>query len=252
MSVQGRVLWALCLREIRGKHGKSKLGYLWQLFKMGFAMGVFWWIREMIHFTPPGGLPTPIFLLMGFIPWFIFSQTFSMVMEAVPTNNALLTFPQITPLDLCLSSALVVWCTEVVVLLLYMAGLILAGYHCHLYNLFIPLIVLVGIWLLGFGFGLTLGALALHFEVLEKLVPMFRRLLFFISGVFFSPIQLSARFGEWIMWNPLANFLELMRSAFMSSHTPDIIKTKYILGVTFAVLVLGLLLERASRSMKGR
>ena len=249
MLVQRRVIWALCLREIRGKHGKSRLGYLWQLVKAGFAVGIFWWIREMGHFSAPGGMPTPIFLLMGFIPWFIFSQTISMVMEAVPTNTALLTFPQVTSLDLCVSSALVVWCTEVVTLLLYMAGIVLAGYQFHLYSILIPMIAFVGLWLMALGLGLVLSAMALRFEVVEKLVPMVMRILFFASALFYSPASLPAKYADIVMWNPLVNYIEILRGAFISSHIPDIVKTEYMFCFTLVVLVLGMLLERYSRPL---
>jgi capsular polysaccharide transport system permease protein len=252
LSIQRRVLWALCLREIRGKHGKSKLGYLWQIIKSGFAVGVFWWIREMGNFVAPYGLPTPIFLFAGFIPWFIFSETLSMVMEAVKTNATLLTFPQITPLDLCLSSAIVVWCTEVVILLLYMTGLLLAGYDFYVYDLVILIIALVGIWLLSLGVGLFLGALALHFETLEKLVPMVMRVIFFVSGMFFSVSQLPSRYAEILWWNPILNFIELLRGSFISTHVQGEIKISYIFVITFVFLVLGLLLERTSRALQGR
>lgn len=33
LRVQGRVLYALILREALGKYGKSRIGYLWALFE---------------------------------------------------------------------------------------------------------------------------------------------------------------------------------------------------------------------------
>ena len=245
--MQGRVLWALCLREIHGKHGKSRLGYLWQLIKTGFGVAVFWWIRELAHAAPPQGLPMPIFLLMGFIPWFIFSETLSMVMEAVRTNKALLTFPQVTPLDLCLSSAVVVWCTEVLVLGIYLTGLHLAGYDFTIYAPETFLLALLGVGLLGLGAGLVLSALNFYVPAIEKLVPMVMRILFLSTGVFFSPSQMSATYGDAIMWIPTANFIEMLRGVFLSRSLNSMVKLEYIVCLTAGCLVLGLLLERYVR-----
>lgn len=250
LSLQGRVLWALCLREIHGKHGRFRIGYLWQLIRVAFSVAVFWWIREVNSFHPPQGLSTPIFLLMGFVPWFMFSESIAMVMEAVRTNRALLTFPQVTPLDLCLSSSLVIAATQVLVLGLFMAGLVITGFDLHLRNAFVFITALTGVALLGFGTGLVLLALNLYLPALEKLVPMVLRIMFFTTGVFFSPTQMTAGYGDAIMWLPTANYIELLRASFVGTAIPDLIKVEYTIFITAALLVLGLLLERHVRSVQ--
>lgn len=246
-SLQLRVLWALCLREIHGKHGKTRLGYLWVLFKAAFGIGVFWWVRSIAGFSTPHGLPLPLFLLMGFIPWFIFSGCLRMVMEAVRKNSALLTFPQVFPLDLYVSSGIVVWVTEVVVLLLFMVALRLAGYHFTLHNpvFLFSLLVLLGFFALGLG--IVLSAIALYVPVLDKIVPMVLRVVFFTSGIFFSPSQLSGKYASLIYWNPLVSFIEGCRSAFVVRTPFPEVKTTYIVCVSLILLGLGLLLERYVR-----
>jgi capsular polysaccharide transport system permease protein len=247
LRVQGRVIWALALREIRGKHGKYRIGYLWELIKTGFGVGVFMAIR--VWLAPPTfhSMPLLLFLLFGFTIWFIFSGIVSMTIEAVVTNKSLLTFPLITPLDLYCGSAVVMWMTEVLVMGLYLAGLHFFGYSFRLYDPVTMGLTLAGIFPLSFGVGLILGSLAVYVPVLEKLVPMIMRILFFISGVFFSPMQLSGRFSNVIMWNPLTNYIEALRGAFQSTSMPFTIKTDYVAAVTFSVLFLGMLLERYVR-----
>lgn len=248
LALQGRVLWALSLREIHGKHGKSRLGYLWQLIKTAFGIAAFWWIRTIGGFSTPYGMALPLFLLLGFIPWHIFDGSVRMVMEAVRTNKALLTFPQVFPLDLCLSSALVIWVTEFIVFLIYLALISLVGYKYQLFDAVSLFSALVGVCIFSLGIGLILGAIALYFPVLEKLVPMVFRILFFTSGIFFSPNQIAGRYGDLIYWNPLVNFIELARGAFVTRTPNDNILIGYITVFTFTALCLGLLLERHVRS----
>ncbi|MDR1660042.1 MAG: ABC transporter permease [Desulfovibrio sp.] len=247
LRLQGRVIWALALREIRGKHGKYRIGYLWELIKTGFGISVFVMIRTWI--APPTfhSLPLPLFLLLGFVMWFIFSGIVSMTMEAVITNKSLLTFPQITALDLYFSSAMVTWVTEIVVMALY-AGILLAfDYSFQLYAPLTMAAALGGVFAFSFGIGLVLGAIAIYVPATEKVVPMVMRVLFFTSGVFFSPQQLAGRFSSAIMWNPLTNYIETLRSAFQHISVNPIIKTEYVAWVSLSVLSLGLLLERYVR-----
>lgn len=245
--MQLRVLWALSLREIHGKHGKSKLGYFWVIAKTGFGIAVFWWIRHLVGFSTPYGLPLPLFLLLGFIPWHMFSGCLRMVMEAVRTNKALLTFPQVFPLDLYLSSGLVVWVTEILVFGIFIGIIMLAGYSFTLYNPIILFSMLVSIGLFGIGLGIILSVIALYLPVVEKLVPMVLRILFFTSGVFFSPNQLAGRFNDLIYWNPLLNFIEACRGAYVTRIPSAELKLAYIISLTFLFLAAGLLLERYVR-----
>lgn len=247
LRIQGRVLWALSLREIHGRHGKSKLGYLWQLIKTGFGIAVFWGIREAVHAKAPHGMPMPVFLLMGFSVWYIFSEIIRLGMEAVATNRALLTFPQVSPLDLVLGSALVAWVTEAVVMILFLLIFYAAGYSFQIFDPFSLLLGMVGVGFFALGTGLILAALTVYVPVVEKLVPMAMRLLFFASGVFFSPSQLGVRLGGGAMWNPVLNFIELARGTFMYYGPADNIKITFIACLTVALLALGLLLERYVR-----
>ena len=246
-SLQGRVLWALCLREIHGRHGRFRIGYLWQLIRAVFGIGVFWWVREMGNFHPPQGMATPVFLLLGFVPWFIFSEGMSMVMEAVRTNKALLTFPQVTPLDLCLGSWIVAAATQIVVLAVFLAGIAIVGYDIRIHDFPLFIAAISGITLLTLGLGLFLAALNLYLPLVENIVPMVMRIMFLITGVFFSPVQMASLYGDAIMWLPTANYIEMLRGSFSGTGIPDLVKVEYTVAVTVISLVLGLLLERHVR-----
>jgi ABC-type polysaccharide/polyol phosphate export systems, permease component len=231
-------------------HGAFKIGYLWQLIRAGFTLAAFWWIREVAGFHAPGGLPTPLFILMGLVPWLIFSGCVSRVMEAVRTNKALLTFPQITPLDLYISSAVVIAATEVVVLLIFLLGLNFGDYDVTLYAPLSFILCLIGVSALGLGAGLVLSAMNLYLSFIEKIVPMVMRIGFFATGVFFSPSQMIGRYGEGIMWIPTANYIEILRSAFTGHGISPLVKVEYTAVVTIVSLTLGLLLERHVRQMQ--
>jgi capsular polysaccharide transport system permease protein len=250
LRLQGRVVWALALREIRGKHGKYRIGYLWEIIKTGFGIAVFWGIREIV--SPPSFrvLPLPLFLLLGFVVWFIFRGTAAMTVEAVITNKALLTFPQITPLDLYCSSAVVMWVTEIVTMCLYLGLFHALGYTVHLYDPATLGAALTGVFFFALGVGLILGAFATYLPVLEKIVPMVLRVMFFTSGIFFSPMQMSGRFGNFLLWNPVMNYIEAARSAFMHTKVHSIVKTDYVAAVTVSVFAFGLLLERHVRGRR--
>ncbi|MDL2315846.1 ABC transporter permease [Desulfovibrio sp. OttesenSCG-928-A18] len=248
LALQGRVLWSLALREIHGLHGRFRIGYLWQLIKTGFFVATFLMIHSLMGVPTPRALPLPIMLLMGFIPWFIFSDTINRTMEAVRTNKPLLTFPQISPLDLFCSSALVVWVTELVIMGLYFFAFHFMGVSIHFYAPITFFLALAGLCAFSLGLGLFLAAINLYVPIMEKLVPMVLRVLFFTSGIFFSPNKVGIHYSNLLFWNPLTNFIELLRSCFVHPSPPSIIKMDMIICCSFGFLFLGLLLERFVRA----
>jgi capsular polysaccharide transport system permease protein len=247
LAVQGRVIWALSLREIHGKHGKARLGYLWAILKQLLGIGIFWGIRELAGMKAPQGLPTGLFLLLGFAIWHIFSATVKTGLRIVQRNKSLLTFPQVLPLDLFLGNLVTVWVTEVIVAGLFLLGLHSAGYQFHLYDPLTFFLTLLGIAFFSLGVSLVLAALVARLQFLEQIIPIGMRMLFFTSGVFFSPSQMTKHFGDAVLWNPLVNFIELMRGTFVYMTPGSNIKILYITAFSCLAMLFGLLLERHTR-----
>ena len=247
LQVQGRVLWALALREVHEKHGKSRLGYLWEFVTTGFGIAVFWFIRTIAGLKAPHGLALPVFLLMGFVIWHIFSKTVKGSLKLVRKNSELLTFPQISSLDFFLAHLMTIWGTQILVMGIFMLLFFLLGYSFQIFAPITFLAALLGIGVFALGVGLVCAVLAAYMPVVEKLVPMVMRILFFTSGIFFSPAQMTKRYGDIALWNPLMNFMELLRGAFISWTPSESIKLTYITCLTCVLLPLGLLLERHTR-----
>lgn len=249
LTVQGRVLWALSLREMHGMHGETRLGYLWQIIKIGLSIGIFWGIREMLGVHLPMGLPLPVYLLTGFIPWYIFSDLFKHCMEARRTNHSLLNFPQITPLDIQLGSAILTIFTHAIILLLYLALLMSLGVPCGVRNPAGLLAAFFALSAFGFGLGLVFAALNGFFPIMEKLVPMVMRVLFFVSGVWW-PVSRFARTGmmETLQYNPILSYIELLRSSFIYPELPLHPDSAVLFPLAAVTLTLGLFLERTLRA----
>lgn len=249
LAIQGRVLWALSLRELHGMHGETRLGYLWQIIKVGLGIAIFWGLRSIIGVHIPMGLPMPVYLLTGFIPWYIFSDLFKHCMEAGRTNRSLLNFPQITPLDIQLGSTVLTIFTHALILLLYLVIFLCFEIPWELHN---PAGLLASFFALsafGFGLGLVLAVLNSFFPITEKLVPIIMRVLFFTSGVWW-PISRFARTGlmEVLHYNPILNYIELLRSCFMYPRLPLRPDADLFFALAATTLALGLLLERAFRA----
>ena len=245
--MQAWVINALILREIHTIYGNTTLGYLWALLQLSFNLAVFWGVRYIMHAQAPFGMSMLIFLLGGFIPWYIFNDTLTRCMTAVSGNLALLTFPQVTELDLMLGRTIVVWGTQILCAIILLAIGALAGESCYLYrpsSLFATFIFSPA---LGLGMGLVCASLSRIFPTLEKLIPFVTRIMFFISGIFFSPSAFPTKIAKYLMFNPVMQLIEWQRYGFASTTHPPSYSIPYICTWCISSLVLGLLLERYVR-----
>ena len=247
LTVQGRVIYALAMREVHTIYGNTRLGYLWAIIQTAFNIAIFWGMREFLGAHAPHGMGMAVFLLCGFIPWYMFNDALTRCMTAVRANQALLTFPQVTELDLMIARLVVVWGTQLLcaaILLAIAASLGEAVELRHPESLAATLFVAP---LLGWGMGLVFASLARFWTTLERLVPILMRFLFFGSGVFFQVSELPARFSEPLLYNPVAQIIEWQRDGFSASCAPPMYSVSYALVWCFVSISLGLLLERYAR-----
>ena len=252
LIVQGRVIKALMLREIHTINGSSKLGYLWVLIQSTFGVAVFWGVRHFMGATQaPHGIGMAMFLAIGFGVWNIFSDVIARCMTAVSGNKALLTFPQVTELDVMIARTLVTTATQILVTLIIIAGAwIFLGEPFVLGSLPLLLTLIVVVPLMSLGFGLVLSSLAVFIPALEKLVPMVLRIMFFVSGVFFSIAIFSQSLTSILLWNPVLHAVELCREAMHAPYAIQGLNLQYLLLVTLMVCTIGGLLERYVRSRR--
>lgn len=250
LIVQGRVLGALMLREIHTINGNSKLGYLWVLIQSVFSMSVFWALRVYMNAHAPQGMSMALFLAVGFGMWSIFSSGITKTMSAVEGNKALLTFPQVTELDVMVSRICVITATQILTTFLIVTASVLFGAEFRPNGLLMGLGVLICTPLCALGIGMILGALAVFVPVLDKLVPMMLRIAFFISGVFFSISAFKQDVADLLLYNPAMQAIEMMRMSLHDGYVVDGLSFTYLAGVTLTTVVVGGFLERYVRSRR--
>ena len=247
LIVQGRVIYALMMREVHTIYGTSRLGYLWALIQTMWSIGVFWGIRYLLGAKAPHGMHILMFMLAGFGFFNMFSGILNKCMSAVNGNRALLTFPQVTPVDLMISRAVIVWATEIVAAFLLIGIGMLLGMPFYLSDFGGLLTLLLLTPLLGLGAGMMFASLAVLYPTLEKIVPMVMRIMFFASGLFYSATTLPSYVLKYLWYNPMLQIIEWARVCLSRGYSTVSYSPLYLVSVTLFCLCFGLLLERYVR-----
>ncbi len=248
---QYRVLKALVLRDISARNGDSRLGYLLSILMPIVSIAVLMVLFGFRGKTIPSGFPLGVFVVTGYPLWQGFQGLYSKVMSAASRTDPLLMFPQITQLDLVLSTIILEVATNTVVFFILCTGVILIF---HVDGPADPLGVLLCYWgcmWIGSAIGMILCGLNRVVPLVVNFINTFMRMGMWFSGVLYSVNKLPSFLWPYLQWNPILHLIEGCRSLWNPGFVAPIFSPTYVFIIGFILTTLGFVVERLSRRLVG-
>lgn len=246
LSERWRVIWALMLREMRTRHARSRLGYLWamvepltHLLTLGsvFAM--------MNHSPPPVGDSLFLFYLTGLLPFLMFSHVSSEISSCISANGAVLQLPVVRRMDTVWARSLLHLSTETCVAVVVFACAAALGVQGFPVDILTVGAATGLLWALATGIGMVNMVMSELAPTWDTFWQSGLRVLYFASGIYYSPMSMPGPIREALAWNPVLQGVELFRSGFFRQYDPHWVDPGYLAACAAAALGLGLLAERA-------
>ncbi|MCZ8375103.1 MAG: ABC transporter permease [Beijerinckiaceae bacterium] len=245
---QFRVIGALILREIQGRFGRAKLGYLWALFEPLAHISL---LVAIIQLTakgdPPIGTSFALFYFTGIIPYHLFTHTGGALMFAIRANRQLLQLPPVTTLDVFVARAILEIVTEFGVAIILLLLFAIIGFNVIPYDILTFGITFLLIGGCAFGVGVINAIILSFFHTWEKIWSIVIAILYFTSGIFFVPSMMPVEIRQVLEWNPIFQGIELFRTSMFEAHNPAWLRLEYLTVVSVGLVVLGVVLERIFR-----
>lgn len=239
-----RVLFALVVREMSTKFGRSYGGYLWAIAE---PLGGIVLLTVLFSFTfhkPPLGTSFALFYATGVIPFFFFTGMSTAVSMAINTNRGLLRYPVVSPLDAIFGKFILDFITMLIVGSLLTGGII---WFNALPVTLDPAAALAGFTmagLLGLGVGTVNCVLFGLFPTWRHFWNVLTKPLFVLSGVLFTVESVPADMRHIMLYNPIVQAIALFRSGFYGFYDPYYVSYGYVLGIAFGLFVVGAYLLR--------
>ncbi len=248
LKTQRIVIFALFLSEIKTRFGKYRLGYIWAVFEplahIAFILMIFGIRSERM--IP--GIDFPVFLIVGIVPFFMFKNILIRLMNAIDENRKVFKYKQVTPMDVFMARLTLEGFIYFFVYILLIAAANMAGYNTKIND---PL-GLCAILAILYVFSFSLGVIVCIIGTLYKEAKNFFRILifplFFFSAVFYPISIVSPTYRQWLAWNPIVHFMELLRTSFFDSFNTKTGDIVYIISWTVLTLILGLSIYRLKRT----
>jgi len=200
----------LAMREIKARYKQSFLGLLWVVLNPFFQMVILSFVFSNIVKFPSLGIPYPVFLYAGLLPWVYFSTAIGASMNVLIDNSPLVKkiyFPR----EILVFSSLIAKTFDFFLSsILFIALLIYFKITFTWYMLiFIPIFLIQ--FLFTYGLGLLLSALNLFYRDVQFLFNLILTLWFYLTPVIYA----TEFFPEQYRWifkiNPMSVFINAYR-----------------------------------------
>ena len=178
------LLYYLALRDVKIRYKQTVLGVAWAVIQPLFTMLIFTLVFGRFAKMPSEGLPYPVYVFAGLIPWTLFSGSLTAAAQSLVQQQSILTkiyFPRLFIPTATLGPFLI---DMLVSFVLY--GLILGWYGVvpRWQVVFLPL--LVGLTVLtSLGLGFLLSAMIVVYRDVRHLIPFLIQILLFASPVIY-------------------------------------------------------------------
>jgi capsular polysaccharide transport system permease protein len=245
LGVQGRVINALILRELRTRFWKSRLGYLWAVVEPVSHIATWFLIMTVVSANPFADQTQRILLLTtGLVPYLAFRNVAGFIEPAISANQALLNFPIVRHLDLMIARFLLEAATMSVVNVIVISGIVFFGFGGWPADPVAAAIAFVYALLLGMGFGMCNAVLTILSHMYKQALDVVSRLLYFVSGVMYSVEIMPDDIKRWLVWNPVLHVVELFRKAYFPLYNAPFVSPSYILLWAAALGLTGVVAAR--------
>ena len=200
----------LAWRDILVRYKQTAIGLAWSLIRPFLTMIVFTVIFGRLAKLPSEGVPYPILVYAGMLPWQFFATSFTDASNSLLNNSNMLTkiyFPRlIIPV-----STVIVNLVDFLISFIILVGLMIWYHFAPSWSiLFLPLFLILAI-LTALGAGIYVAALNVKYRDFKYIVPFVVQFGLYISPVGFSSNVVPDKWRLLYSINPMVGIIDGFR-----------------------------------------
>ena len=204
------MLFFLAWRDILVRYKQTLVGVSWVVIRPFLTMMVFTVVFGRIANLPSNGLPYPLLVFTGMLPWFFFSSALTECSNSLVGNANLLSkvyFPRlIVPV-----ATILVCLVDYLVSTLLLIGMLAWYQHWPDWRiLFLPVFSLCTA-MAAFGLGLWAAALNVRYRDFRHLIPFVLQLGIYISPVGYATSLIPEKWRALYWLNPMVGIIDGFR-----------------------------------------
>ena len=227
------LLYFLTKRDIKVRYKQTILGGLWAIIQPFFSMVVFTLFFGRLAKIPSDGIPYPIFVYAGLLPWTYFANALSASGNSLVGSANLITkvyFPRlIIPASASLAGLLDFFVAMTILVAMMIYYQVMPGVGILLFPFLIGLTFMCSV-----GVGLWLSALNVQYRDIRYAIPFLIQIWMFLSPVIYPVSMVPERYQWLLSLNPMGGVIKAFRASLLGHQPID----WHLLGISTVVILV--------------
>jgi lipopolysaccharide transport system permease protein len=204
------LLYFLAWRDILVRYKQTIIGVAWAVIRPIMTMLVLTFIFGKLAKMPSAGVPYPILVFSGMLPWQFFANAFTESGNSLVANGGMISKVYFPRLVIPISSVITSFVDFLISAILMMLLMLYYGYMPGLKIAMLPAFVFVA-FATAFGTGLWMSALMVRYRDFRFIVPFAIQFGLYISPVGFSSTVIPQNWRLLYSLNPMAGVIDGFR-----------------------------------------
>jgi lipopolysaccharide transport system permease protein len=234
------ILWAFVNKNISARYRQSLLGVTWVVLKPLINMAIFTVLFGKLAKFPSDGIPYPIFVFSGLIPWTYFSSALGGGTSSLVSNSGLISkiyFPRVMlPMSTNISNLLDLGISLLILFVLMLFYKI----KLQIMIVFVPLLILA-LLLTALGPGFFFGALNVKYRDVGQVISFITQAWMYLTPVLYPVSLIPERYRLWAYFNPMTGITDAFRVCMLGHTAINAVGLMISLMMTTVILIGGLI-----------
>lgn len=226
----------LAWRDLLVRYKQTVFGVAWSVIRPVLTMFIFTFVFSRIAKLPAGGVPYPLLVYSGLLPWQFFATAFQDSSNSLVLNANLISRIYFPRLIVPTSTVLVALVDFAISLVIYFALMIVYGEPFTLRMATLPVFLILA-FLTAMGLGLFICALNVKYRDFRYVVPFMVQFGLYLSPVGFTSTVVPAKFQLLYSLNPMAGVIDGFRWALLGARS-ELYLPGFVLSIVLTALFL--------------
>lgn len=206
------LIYFLILRDVKALYKQTVLGFSWAILRPFIKMIVFSIIFGGLAKIPSDGIPYPLFVYVGLVPWEYFSTSLTRSTSSLITGSGIFTKVYFPRLILPIVPCIAVLVDFVIALSIVFILMIYYGYAISITIFYLPILMILMI-LTSAGLGMWLSALAIQYRDVPYGVQFLVQILMYAAPVIYPISWMPESYRIYLAIYPMYGVIEGFRAA---------------------------------------
>ena len=229
------LFYFLAWRDILVRYKQTVIGVAWAVVRPLLTMLVLTFIFGKLAKMPSGGVPYPILVFCGMLPWQFFATAFSESGNSLVSNAGMISKVYFPRLVVPVSSVITSFVDFLISSVLMTLMMVYYGYVPGITIAMLPVFVLLA-FATAFGSGLWVSALMVRYRDFRYIVPFVVQFGLYVSPVGFSSNVVPEEWRWLYSINPMVGVIDGFRWAILGEQ--NIYWPGFLISVVGVILII--------------